>query len=93
MKIEASNIGKRFNRDWIFKNVSISVESCSTLAIIGSNGSGKSTLVNLIPRFYDVDHGKVMVNGVDVRDMSQEDLRAKIGFVPQNTVLFSGTIA
>ena len=62
-------------------------------AIIGSTGSGKSTLVNLIPRFYDADKGSVLVDGVDVRDMSQEDLRSKIGFVPQNTVLFSGSVA
>ena len=62
-------------------------------AIIGGTGSGKSTLVNLINRFYDVESGSIMVNGVDVREMSQESLRAKIGFVPQKTVLFSGTIA
>ena len=62
-------------------------------AIIGGTGSVKSTLVNLINRFYDVESGSIMVNGVDVREMSQESLRAKIGFVPQKTVLFSGTIA
>ena len=62
-------------------------------AIIGGTGSGKSTLVNLIPRFYDVDSGRVLVDGVDVREMAQEDLRGKIGFVPQKAVLFTGTIA
>jgi len=62
-------------------------------AIIGGTGSGKSTLVNLIPRFYDVDDGRILVDGVDVREMSQESLRAKIGFVPQKAVLFTGTIA
>ncbi|MDQ2783729.1 MAG: ABC transporter ATP-binding protein/permease [Chloroflexota bacterium] len=62
-------------------------------AIIGGTGSGKSTLINLIPRFYDVGSGSVRVDGVDVREMAQEDLRAKIGFVPQRAVLFSGTIA
>jgi ATP-binding cassette subfamily B protein len=61
-------------------------------AIIGGTGSGKSTLVNLIPRFYDVQKGHVLVDGVDVRDMTQKDLRAKIGFVPQKAVLFAGTI-
>lgn len=61
-------------------------------AIIGGTGSGKSTLVSLIPRFYDVDSGRVLVDGVDVREMSQDHLRAKIGFVPQKAVLFSGTI-
>ena len=61
-------------------------------AIIGSTGSGKTSLVNLIPRFYDVDSGKVLIDGVDVREMTQECLRAKIGFVPQKALLFSGTI-
>ncbi len=62
-------------------------------AIIGGTGAGKSTLVNLIPRFYDIDSGHILVDGVDVRELSQEALRAKIGFVPQKAVLFSGTIA
>lgn len=62
-------------------------------AIIGGTGSGKSTLINLIPRFYDVDHGEVLIDGVDVRDMEQETLRAKIGYVPQQSVLFTGTVA
>ena len=62
-------------------------------AIIGGTGSGKSTLAGLIPRFYDVNRGRVLVDGVDVRDMPQADLRARIGFVPQKAVLFSGTIA
>ncbi|TCN01382.1 ABC transporter family protein [Paenibacillus sp. BK033] len=62
-------------------------------AIIGGTGAGKSTLVSLIPRFYDVDAGQIMVDGMDIRDMSQEDLRHKIGFVPQKAVLFTGTVA
>lgn len=62
-------------------------------AIIGGTGAGKSTLVNLIPRFYDIQSGQILVDGVDVREMSQEHLRSKIGFVPQKAVLFTGTIA
>lgn len=62
-------------------------------AIIGGTGSGKSTLISLIPRFYDVESGQVLVDGVDVRQMDQESLRRKIGFVPQKAVLFSGTVA
>jgi len=62
-------------------------------AIIGGTGSGKSTLINLIPRFYDVDSGCVLVDGVDVRQMAQKNLRAKIGFVPQSPILFSGTVS
>ncbi|SCW83921.1 ATP-binding cassette, subfamily B [Paenibacillus tianmuensis] len=61
-------------------------------AIIGGTGAGKSTLISLIPRFYDVAGGRVLVDGTDVREMTQETLRAKIGFVPQKAVLFSGTI-
>lgn len=62
-------------------------------AIIGSTGSGKSTLVNLIPRFYDVTEGSILISGVDIRDVTQRDLRAKIGYNPQKAVLFTGTIA
>jgi len=64
-----------------------------TLAIIGSTGSGKSTILNLIPRFYDVTQGQVLVDGVDVRQMNRADLRGRIGYVPQRAVLFQGTIA
>ena len=65
---------------------------CKTTAIIGSTGSGKSTIVNLIPRFYDVTGGELLVDGVNVKDLSQKELRDVIGFVPQKGVLFSGTI-
>lgn len=73
----------------------ISFKACpgEITAIIGGTGSGKSTLINLIPRFYDVDQGNILINGVEVRDMSQESLRKKIGFVPQQAILFSGSIA
>jgi ATP-binding cassette subfamily B protein len=74
-------------------NISFSAKPGEVTAIIGGTGSGKSTLVSLIPRFYDIDSGRILVDGVDVREMSQEHLRSKIGFVPQKTVLFSGTIA
>ncbi|MGZ4163860.1 MAG: ABC transporter ATP-binding protein, partial [Tumebacillaceae bacterium] len=62
-------------------------------AIIGGTGAGKSTLISLLPRFYDIDSGHLLVDGVDVREQSQQNLRAKIGFVPQKAVLFTGTIA
>ena len=74
-------------------NISFSARPGEVTAIIGGTGSGKSTLVSLIPRFYDIDSGTIRVDGVDVRTMTQEDLRAKTGFVPQKAVLFSGTIA
>ncbi|RPK26056.1 ABC transporter ATP-binding protein [Paenibacillus xylanexedens] len=73
-------------------DISFTARSGETTAIIGGTGSGKSTLLSLIPRFYDVTEGSVRVNGTDVRELRQEDLRAKIGFVPQKAVLFTGTI-
>lgn len=75
------------------RNITFAAKPGEVTAIIGSTGSGKSTLVNLIPRFYDIDSGSILIDGVDVRDMTQEDLRDKIGFVPQKAILFSGTIA
>ncbi|MCX7883780.1 MAG: ABC transporter ATP-binding protein/permease [Caloramator sp.] len=74
------------------KNISFVAKPGEVTAIIGSTGSGKSTLINLIPRFYDVDSGSVLIDGVDVREIPQEVLRKKIGLVPQKSVLFSGTI-
>jgi len=74
-------------------NISFAACPGEVTAIIGGTGSGKSTLINLIPRFYDVDSGSVLVDGVDVRQMNQKELRAKIGFVPQSPVLFSGTVS
>lgn len=72
--------------------ISFTARPGETTAIIGGTGSGKSTLLSLIPRFYDVTEGSVRVNGTDVRELRQEDLRGKIGFVPQKAVLFTGTI-
>lgn len=77
----------------VLKDISFSAGPGEVTAIIGSTGSGKSTLINLIPRFYDIESGSILINGVDVREFSQEDLRSRIGFVPQKAVLFSGTIA
>jgi ATP-binding cassette subfamily B protein len=74
-------------------HVSFSARPGQVTAIIGGTGAGKSTLVNLIPRFYDIDSGRVLVDGMDVREMTQRDLRAKIGLVPQTAVIFSGTVA
>ncbi|GMA61585.1 ABC transporter ATP-binding protein/permease [Alicyclobacillus fastidiosus] len=75
------------------EDVSFQARPGQVTAIIGGTGAGKSTLVSLIPRFYEVDEGCILVDGVDVREMSQKHLREKIGFVPQRAVLFSGTVA
>ena len=76
----------------ILEDINFTAEPGKTTAIIGSTGSGKSTVVNLIPRFYDVTGGELLVDGVNVKDLSQKELRDIIGFVPQKGVLFSGTI-
>lgn len=75
------------------QDISFTAKPGQVTAIIGGTGSGKSTLISLIPRFYDVQQGSVRVDGVDVRDLTQDELRRKIGFVPQMAVLFSGTIS
>lgn len=77
---------------YALRNISFTAEKGSTVGIIGGTGSGKSTLVNLIPRFYDVSEGEVLVNGADVKDYKFKELRGKIGIVPQTAALFSGTI-
>ena len=76
----------------ILEDIDFTAEAGKTTAIIGSTGSGKSTLVNLIPRFYDVTGGELLIDGVNIKNVSQKDLRSRIGFVPQKGVLFSGTI-
>ena len=73
-------------------DINFTAQKGETVAFIGSTGSGKSTLVNLIPRFFDVTSGKILVDGVDIREMGLHDLRERIGYVPQKGVLFSGTI-
>lgn len=77
----------------VLHNISFKTRPGETVAFIGSTGSGKSSLVNLIPRFYDVTLGKILVDGVDVRDYNLKALRSKIGFIPQKALLFTGTIA
>ena len=76
----------------VLRNISFTANPGETTAFIGSTGSGKSTLINLIPRFFDVTGGKILVDGVDIRDVKMHDLRAKIGYVPQKGTLFTGTI-
>lgn len=77
----------------VLHDISFTAEPGKTTAFIGSTGCGKSTLVNLIPRFYDVTDGKIMIDGKDIRNVSQHELREKLGYVPQKAVLFSGDIA
>ena len=76
----------------VLSHITFTAKPGETTAFIGSTGSGKSTLINLIPRFFDVTEGEILIDGVDIRNVSQHDLREKIGYVPQKGVLFSGTI-
>lgn len=78
--------------DCVIENISFTARPGETTAIIGSTGSGKSTLINLIPRFYDVSEGRILIDGRDIREYTLESLRAAIGYVPQKGILFSGTI-
>ena len=93
--IEFENVEFRYPgaEDPVLCSISFSAKPGETTAIVGSTGSGKSTLINLIPRFYDVTGGRVLVDGVDVRDMRREDLWRKVGFIPQRSFLFSGSVA
>ncbi|MGI6475508.1 MAG: ABC transporter ATP-binding protein [Candidatus Dojkabacteria bacterium] len=76
----------------ILHNISFSAKAGETTAIIGGTGSGKSTVINLVPRLFDVTSGQILIDGVDIRDMKQKELREKIGYIPQKGVLFSGSV-
>ena len=94
-KVRFNHVNFRYPNaeECVLENIDFEALPGQTTAIIGSTGCGKSTLVNLIPRLYDVTEGSITIDGTDIRDMSLEDLRGMIGFVPQKAVLFSGTIA
>ena len=79
--------------DYILKDISFDAKKGETVAFIGATGSGKTTLINLIPRFYDVSEGEVLVDGMDVKDYRLTDLRKRIGYVPQKAVMFNQTIS
>jgi ATP-binding cassette subfamily B protein len=76
----------------VLKNINLTAEPGQTIALLGSTGSGKTTIINLIPRFYDVSEGRILIGGHDIRDVTIESLRSQIGIVLQETTLFSGTV-
>ena len=93
-QIEFRNVSFKYPDagDYVLENISFTVEAGQTVAIIGSTGSGKSTLINLVPRFYDVTEGEVLVDGVNVKKYTQKALRNKLGYVSQRAVLFYGSV-
>lgn len=93
-QIEFRNVSFKYPDagDYVLENISFTAEAGQTVAIIGSTGSGKSTLINLVPRFYDVTEGEVLVDGVNVKKYTQKVLRNKLGYVSQRAVLFSGSV-
>ena len=93
-EIEFKNVSFKYpdGDEYVLKNISFTAKKGETVAIIGSTGSGKTTLINLIPRFYDVTEGEVLVDGVNVKDYSQNFLHNKLGYVPQRAVMFSGSV-
>ena len=93
-EVEFKNVSFKYPdaEDNVISNINFVAKPGQTTAFIGSTGSGKSTLINLIPRFFDVTEGEILVNGVDVRNINQHKLRDEIGYVPQKAILFSGTI-
>ena len=89
------NVSFRYNgahAESVLEGIDLTIEPGQTVAFLGSTGSGKSTLVNLVPRFYDVSAGRILLDGIDIRRLRQDSLLALIGIVPQETVLFSGTV-
>jgi len=93
-EIEFKNVSFKYPNaaEYVIKDVNLKINSGETVAFIGSTGSGKSTIVNLIPRFYDVTDGSLLIDGIDVREYKQKELHNKIGYVSQKAVIFSGTV-
>jgi len=92
--VEFQNVGFKYPdaEDYVLQGISFTALPGQTTAIVGGTGSGKSTLINLIPRFYDVTEGKILVDNINIQEVIQHDLREKIGYIPQKAVLFAGTI-
>lgn len=93
--VEFKNVSFKYPdaEEYMLENISFKVNKGETIAFIGSTGSGKSTLINLVPRFYDATEGEVLVDGINVKDYTQDELHNKLGYVPQKAVMFSDTVA
>ncbi len=90
-KIEYKNVSFRYKEKWVLNDVNVSIKRGQTVALVGQSGSGKTTLADLLPRYYDVQKGEIMIDGIDIRDMKTRDLRSQMGIVNQEAILFNDT--
>jgi subfamily B ATP-binding cassette protein MsbA len=90
--VEYQGVSFKYEEDWVLKNINLRIPAGEMVAFVGASGGGKTTLVNLLPRFYDVTEGRISIDGVDIRDYRVESLRAMIGIVTQQTILFNETV-
>jgi subfamily B ATP-binding cassette protein MsbA len=91
-EVEYQDVSFKYEEDWVLKNINLRIRAGEMVAFVGASGGGKTTLVNLLPRFYDVTAGRILIDGVDIRDYRVESLRAMIGIVTQQTILFNETV-
>jgi ATP-binding cassette, subfamily B, bacterial MsbA len=91
-EVEYQDVSFKYEEDWVLKNINLRIQVGEMVAFVGASGGGKTTLVNLLPRFYDVTAGRILIDGVDIRDCRVESLRAMIGIVTQQTILFNETV-
>ena len=90
-EIELRDVGFRYDEKWVLRHINLTIRKGQTVALVGQSGSGKSTLLDLIPRYYDVQEGEVLIDGINVRDLGIHDLRQLIGNVNQEAILFNDT--
>ena len=91
--IELKNVSFAYeSNNWILKNINLSIEKGKTIAIVGMSGSGKTTLINLLPRFYDVTKGEILIDGINIKDYIISDIRSLTGLVSQDVLLFNDTV-
>ena len=89
--IEFKNVSFKYDKQWVLKNINLKIEKGKTVALVGQSGSGKSTLVDLIPRYYDVQEGEILIDGVNIKDLTLYNLRSFMGNVNQEAILFNDT--